>query len=123
MRMLIFAFKLNFVTSFGAHSVAVNQPVNAKRVFGARAVRRGMRKTKLAGILIFVLVSLAYLAVDPRPLLIICFLQGMAAALAAVSLVLIAVLYRDKGGLSLEEHPHCAATQPAAATPLGRRGG
>jgi NADH:ubiquinone oxidoreductase subunit K len=48
------------------------------------------------------LVSLASLAVDPRPLLIICFLQGMAAALAAVSLALIAVRYRDKGGLSLE---------------------
>lgn len=102
MHTLIFAFILDFVTSFGAHSVAVHQPVYAKRVFGALAVRRGMRKTMLAGILIFVLVSLAHLAVDPGPLLVICYLQGMAAALAAVSMALIAVRYRDKGGLSRE---------------------
>jgi MFS transporter, ACDE family, multidrug resistance protein len=104
-----------FVTAFGAHVVAVNLPayaaqvgigvamiglliaaydaaeVVAKPVFGAIADRRGMKQTMLAGILVFVLASLAYLWVDPRLLLIIRFLQGIgAAALSAVSLALVA---------------------------------
>ena len=104
-----------FVTSFGAHVVAVNLPayaaqvgigvamiglliaaydaaeVVAKPVFGAIADRRGMKQTMLAGIAVFVLASLAYLWVDPRLLLLIRFLQGVgAAALSAVSLALVA---------------------------------
>jgi len=104
-----------FVTSFGAHVVAVNLPayaaqvgigvamiglliaaydaaeVVAKPIFGAIADRRGMKQTMLVGIAVFVLASLAYLWVDPRLLLLIRFLQGVgAAALSAVSLALVA---------------------------------
>ena len=104
-----------FVTSFGAHIVAVNLPayaaqvgigvamiglliaaydaaeVVAKPLFGAIADRRGMKQTMLAGIAVFVLASVAYLWVDPRLLLLIRFLQGVgAAALSAVSLALVA---------------------------------
>jgi len=103
-----------FVTSFGAHVVAVNLPayaaqvgvgvamiglliaaydaaeVVAKPIFGAIADRRGMKQTMLAGIAVFVLASLAYLWVNPRLLLLIRFLQGAgAAALSAVSLALV----------------------------------
>jgi len=90
-----------FVTSFGAHVVAVNLPtyaaqvgvgvaviglliaaydaaeVVAKPVFGAIADRRGMKQTMLAGLALFVIASLAYLWVDPRLLLLIRFLQGL----------------------------------------------
>lgn len=103
-----------FVTSFGAHVVAVNLPayaaqvgvgvamiglliaaydaaeVVAKPMFGALADRRGMKQTMLVGIALFVVASLAYLWVDPRFLLLIRFLQGVgAAALSAVSLALV----------------------------------
>jgi MFS family permease len=103
-----------FVTSFGAHVVAVNLPayasqvgvgvamiglliaaydaaeVVAKPLFGALADRRGMKQTMLAGLALFVIASLAYLWVDPRFLLLIRFLQGVgAAALSAVSLALV----------------------------------
>ena len=103
-----------FVTSFGAHVVAVNLPayaaqvgvgvamiglliaaydaaeVVAKPIFGALADRRGMKQTMLVGIALFVVASLAYLWVDPRFLLLIRFLQGVgAAALSAVSLALV----------------------------------
>lgn len=103
-----------FVTSFGAHIVAVNLPsyaaqvgvgvamiglliaaydaaeVVAKPVFGAIADRRGMKQTMLVGLILFIIASLAYLWVDPRLLLLIRFLQGVgAAALSAVSLALV----------------------------------
>ncbi|OGO29520.1 MAG: hypothetical protein A2Z16_12430 [Chloroflexi bacterium RBG_16_54_18] len=103
-----------FVTSFGAHVVAVNLPVYAaqvgvglamigvliaayyaaevvaKPVFGAIADRRGMKQTMLAGLVLFVAASLAYLWVDPRFLILIRFIQGVgAAALSAVSLALV----------------------------------
>lgn len=103
-----------FVTSFGAHVVAVNLPayaaqvgvgvamiglliaaydaaeVVAKPIFGAIADRRGMKQTMLAGIALFVLASLAYLWVNPKLLLLIRFLQGIgAAALSAISLALV----------------------------------
>lgn len=103
-----------FVTSFGAHIVAVNLPayaaqvgigvamigllisaydaaeVVAKPLFGAIADRRGMKQTMLIGIVIFVLASVAYLWISPKLLLLIRFLQGIgAAALSAVSLALV----------------------------------
>lgn len=112
-----------FVTSFGAHVVAVNLPayaaqvgvgmamiglliaaydaaeVVAKPVFGAIADRRGMKQTMLAGIAVFVLASGAYLWVDPRLLLLIRFLQGVgAAALSAVSLALVAAYAVERRG-------------------------
>jgi MFS family permease len=112
-----------FVTSFGAHVVAVNLPtyaaqvgvgvamiglliaaydaaeVVAKPLFGALADRRGMKQTMLAGIALFVVASLAYLWVDPRLLLLIRFLQGVgAAALSAVSLALVSAYAVEKRG-------------------------
>ena len=112
-----------FVTSFGAHVVAVNLPVYAAQVgvgvamiglliaaydaaeavtkpaFGAIADRRGMRQTMLAGIAVFTLASLAYLFVDPRLLLLIRFLQGVgAAALSAVSLALVGAYAAERRG-------------------------
>lgn len=125
-RSLIFAFILGFVgfvTSFGAHIVAVNLPVYAKSVgigvamigfliaaydlaelaakpmFGALADRQGMKRTMLIGIAIFIVASLAYLVVDPRLLIVVRFFQGVgAAALSAVSLALIGVYYSEKRG-------------------------
>lgn len=105
---------VGFVTSFGAHVVAVNLPTYAEQVgvgmaaiglliavydlaeivakplFGAVADRRGMKQTMLAGIVVFTLASLAYPLVDPRLLLLVRFFQGAgAAALSAVSLALV----------------------------------
>ncbi len=112
-----------FVTSFGAHVVAVNLPayaaqvgvgvaviglliaaydaaeVVAKPLFGAIADRRGMKQTMLAGIALFVIASIAYLWVDPRLLLLIRFLQGVgAAALSAVSLALVGAYAIERRG-------------------------
>ncbi len=112
-----------FVTSFGAHAVTVNLPAYAakvgsgvlmigvliaaydaaelvaKPVFGALADRRGMKKTMLAGIGVFVIASLAYLVVDPRLLVVIRFAQGAgAAALSAVSLALVGVYCAQNRG-------------------------
>ena len=112
-----------FVTSFGAHVVAVNLPayaaqvgvgvamiglliasydaaeVVAKPVFGWIADRRGMKQTMLVGIAVFVAASLAYLWVDPRLLLVIRFLQGVgAAALSAVSLALVGTYATERRG-------------------------
>ncbi len=119
---LILGF-VGFVTSFGAHIVAVNLPVYAKQVgvgiaiiglliasydfaeiiakplFGALADRWGMKQTMLAGIIVFTVASLAYPWIDPRLLLFIRVLQGVgAAALSAVSLALVGVYYADRLG-------------------------
>jgi MFS transporter, ACDE family, multidrug resistance protein len=105
---LILGF-VGFVTSFGAHIVAVNLPTYAEQVgvgvaviglliavydlaeiiakplFGALADRRGMKQTMLAGIALFV----------------VRFGQGIgAAALSAVSLALIGIYYQDQRGRS-----------------------
>jgi MFS transporter, ACDE family, multidrug resistance protein len=112
-----------FITSFGAHIVAVNLPVYAqtvgvgvaviglliaaydlaelvaKPVFGVIADRRGMKQTMLAGIVVFTLASLSYPFVDPRLLLVVRFAQGAgAAALSAVSLAMVGAYYRDRRG-------------------------
>src|SRR5439155_13374585 len=94
---------VGFVTSFGAHVVAVNLPVYAKQVgaglaaigvliavydfaelfakpvFGSIADRRGLKTTMLAGLAFFSLASLAYLLVPPQLLVVIRFLQGLGA--------------------------------------------
>lgn len=112
-----------FVTSFGAHVVAVNLPVYARQVhvglamiglliavydlaeiiakpiFGFIADRKGLKVTMLAGIVVFSLASLAYFVVDPRLLLLIRLLQGLgAAALSITSAALVAVYYPDHRG-------------------------
>jgi MFS transporter, ACDE family, multidrug resistance protein len=121
---LILGF-VGFVTSFGAHIVAVNLPTYAEQVavgvvviglliavydlaeiiakplFGALADRRGMKQTMLAGIALFVAASLAYPLIDPRLLIVVRFVQGIgAAALSAVSLALIGIYYRERPGRS-----------------------
>lgn len=123
---LVLAFILGFVgfvTSFGAHIVAVNLPeyakevgvgvamiglliaaydlaeIIAKPVFGSLADRQGMKRTLLFGTGIFIAASLLYLAVPPQWLLGIRFLQGMgAAALSAVSLALVGVYFQENRG-------------------------
>src|SRR5882724_4888630 len=114
---------VGFVTSFGAHIVAVNLPVYARQVgvgvamiglliavydlaeivakptFGAIADRAGMKKTMLFGILVFIASSLAYLRSRPQFLLLIRFLQGVgAAALSSVSLALVGIYYKEGRG-------------------------
>jgi MFS family permease len=123
---IIFAVILGFVgfvTSFGAHIVAVNLPfyaeavgvgvaviglliaaydfaeILAKPLFGALADRQGMKRTMLAGIVVFTAASAAYLVVDPRLLLLVRFCQGLgAAALSAVSLALVGVYFQERRG-------------------------
>lgn len=114
---------VGFVTSFGAHIVAVNLPTYAEQVgvgvaviglliaaydfaeilakplFGALADRQGMKRTMLAGIALFIVASLLYLILDPRLLLLVRFLQGVgAAALSAVSLALVGTYYQERRG-------------------------
>jgi MFS family permease len=119
---LILGF-VGFVTSFGAHIVAVNLPVYAEQVgigvaliglliaaydfaeivakpiFGMLADRRGMKQTMLAGIALFIGASMLYLVLDPRFLIAVRFLQGIgAAALSAVSLALVGSYYTERRG-------------------------
>lgn len=116
---------VGFVTSFGAHIVAVNLPVYARQVgvgvamiglliaaydlaeivakptFGAIADRVGMKKTMLLGILVFIASSLAYLWSRPQSLILIRFFQGVgAAALSSVSLALVGIYYKETRGRS-----------------------
>ena len=114
---------VGFVTSFGAHVVAVNLPVYAKQVgvglavigvliavydfaeifakpaFGWIADRRGLRATMLVGLAFFSVASLAYLLVPPQLLVVIRFLQGLgAAALSITSAALVAECFKEKRG-------------------------
>jgi len=120
--LLVLGF-VGFVTSFGAHVVAVNLPVYAKQVgaglaligaliavydfaeifakpvFGWIADRRGLKATMLVGIAFFSLASLAYLFVPPRMLIVIRFLQGLgAAALSITSAALVAEYFKERRG-------------------------
>jgi MFS family permease len=114
---------VGFVTSFGAHIVAVNLPTYAKEVgvgvamigvliaaydfaeivakplFGALADHVGMKKTMLAGIAVFIAASLLYPLIDPRLLVVVRFAQGMgAAALSAVSAALVGIYFTQNRG-------------------------
>ncbi len=114
---------VGFVTSFGAHIVAVNLPtyaeklgigvaviglliavydfaeIIAKPIFGTLADKQGMKRTMLIGIVVFILASLLYLIVPPQLLILVRFLQGIgAAALSAVSLALVGVYYKENRG-------------------------
>jgi len=114
---------VGFVTSFGAHVVAVNLPsyaeavgvglaviglliavydfaeILAKPIFGAIADRQGMKRTMIVGVCVFTVASLIYLVVPPQLLIVVRFLQGLgAAALSAVSLALVGVYFaRNRG--------------------------
>ena len=114
---------VGFVTSFGAHIVAVNLPVYAEQVgiglamiglliatydfaeiiakpiFGFLADKQGMKRTMLFGIVVFILASLLYLLISPEFLLVVRFLQGLgAAALSTVSLALVGTYYKENRG-------------------------
>lgn len=114
---------VGFITSFGAHIVAVNLPfyadkvgigftmigvliavydfaeILAKPIFGSLADKKGMKKAMLAGIILFILASLLYPFVSPKLLIVVRFLQGLgAAALSAVSLAMVGTLYKENKG-------------------------
>jgi MFS family permease len=114
---------VGFVTSFGAHVVVVNLPTYAKEVgiglayigvliavydfaeiipkpiFGALGDHVGMKKTMLAGIVLFTIASILYPFINPQLLIVVRFLQGVgAAALSAVSLALIGVYFKENRG-------------------------
>ncbi|MGN6602719.1 MAG: MFS transporter [Ginsengibacter sp.] len=114
---------VGFVTSFGAHIVAVNLPfyaekvgiglamigiliaaydfaeIIAKPIFGGLADKKGMKSTMLIGITVFVLASLLYPIIPPKLLILVRFLQGLgAAALSAVSLAMVGNLYKQNKG-------------------------
>ena len=114
---------VGFVTSFGAHIVAVNLPfyaekvgigltmigvliavydfaeILAKPVFGGLADKKGMKRALLAGIILFIIASLLYPFVSPKLLIVIRFLQGLgAAALSAVSLAMVGKFYKENKG-------------------------
>jgi len=112
-----------FVTSFGAHIVATNLPAYAevvgvgaftiglliavydfaelfaKPMAGFVADKRGMRGTLIAGLFIFIFGSLLFLAINPRLLLLVRFVQGLgAAALSTVSITLVAQYFSEGRG-------------------------
>jgi MFS family permease len=112
-----------FVTSFGAHVVAVNLPVyanqvgagafmiglliavydfaelGAKPVFGFVADRCGAKATMLAGIALFSVASLSFLFLPAALLLVVRFFQGMGAAgLSIGSAALVADYFPDGRG-------------------------
>lgn len=112
-----------FVTSFGAHVVAVNLPsyaevtgigafmigvliavydaaeLIAKPVAGYVADRRGLKIMLLAGLATFVGGSLLFLVIDPRGLLVVRLLQGLgAAALSTISITLVARYFAEHRG-------------------------
>ncbi len=114
---------VGFVTSFGAHIVAVNLPIYAAQVgvgvaviglliaaydlaelvakplFGWVADAQGMKRTMLAGIVVFTLASLSYLVLPPQLLVLVRFAQGVgAAALSAVSLALVGRYFAESRG-------------------------
>ena len=123
-RRLVFSLLIlslaGFVTSFGAHIIAVNLPtyaktvgtgflgigvliavydlaeVAAKPVFGFIADRKGMKATMMAGLVVFSLSSLLYLFIDPSLLVVVRLLQGMgAAAFSVASMSLVAEYFKD----------------------------
>lgn len=122
-RLLLYLLILSlagFVTSFGAHIIAVNLPtyaktvgtgflgigvliavydlaeVFAKPVFGFLADKKGMKATLIAGLVVFSLSSLLYLFVDPMLLIVVRLLQGMgAAAFSVASMSLVAEYFKD----------------------------
>lgn len=112
-----------FVTSFGAHVVAVNLPsyaqmtgigafmigvliavydaaeLIAKPVAGYVADRRGLKMMLLAGLATFVAGSFLFLVIDSRGLLVVRLLQGLgAAALSTISITLVARHFADRRG-------------------------
>ncbi len=120
---------VGFVTSFGAHSVAVNLPtyakevgvgtltiglliaiydfaeVIAKPVFGYLADRRGQVRTMWAGLGLFSVASMMFPMLDPRLLLAIRLLQGLgAAAFSVISVALVAAYFPKSRGEAIGKY-------------------
>lgn len=120
---------VGFVTSFGAHSVAVNLPTYAKEVgvgtltiglliavydfaeviakpiFGFLADRRGQVKTLWAGLGLFSIASIVFPVIDPRLLLAIRLLQGLgAAAFSVISVALVAAYFPKSRGEAIGKY-------------------
>ncbi len=103
-RNLLILALCGFVTSFGAHIVATNLPwyaesigagafiiglliaiydfaeLFAKAPAGFIADRRGMKRTLLVGLVIFIFGSLLFLVIPAKLLLLVRFAQGLGAA-------------------------------------------
>ncbi len=128
-RNLVILGLVGFVTSFGAHSVAVSLPtyaqevgvgtlaiglliavydfaeVIAKPLFGYLADRRGQVKTLWAGLGLFSVASIVFPVIDPRLLLIIRLLQGLgAAAFSVISVSLVAAYFPKSRGEAIGEY-------------------
>lgn len=122
-RLLIILALSGFVTSFGAHVVAVNLPsyaqaigvgafmiglliavydfaeLFAKPLAGYIADRRGLKLMLLIGLAVFISGSLLYLVIPPQYLLAVRFAQGLgAAALSTVSITLVAKYFEERRG-------------------------
>lgn len=121
-RLIILGFA-GFVTSFGAHVVAVNLPtyakgvaagtlviglliavydfaeVIAKPIFGWLADKKGQVLTLWAGLGVFSLASFVFVLVDPRWLIAIRLAQGVgAAAFSVISIALVAAYFPTRRG-------------------------
>jgi MFS family permease len=122
-RELLILGLVGFVTSFGAHSVAVNLPTYAKEVgvgtlaiglliavydfaeviakpiFGFLADRHGQVRTLWTGLGLFSAASIIFPFIDPRLLLGIRLLQGLgAAAFSVISVALVAAYFPKSRG-------------------------
>jgi MFS family permease len=120
---------VGFVTSFGAHSVAVNLPTYAKEVgvgtltiglliaiydfaeviakplFGYLADRRGQVRTLWVGLGLFSVASMLFPILDPRLLLAIRLLQGLgAAAFSVISVALVATYFPKTRGEAIGKY-------------------
>jgi len=128
-RDLVILGLVGFVTSFGAHSVAVNLPIYAQEVgvgtltiglliavydfaeviakpmFGYLADRRGQVKTLWAGLGLFSAASIIFPIIDPRLLLAIRLLQGLgAAAFSVISVALVAAYFPKSRGEAIGKY-------------------
>jgi MFS family permease len=128
-RNLVVLGLVGFVTSFGAHSVAVNLPTYAKEVgvgtftiglliavydfaeviakplFGYLADRRGQVRTLWAGLGLFSVASIMFPLLDPRLLLAIRLLQGLgAAAFSVISVALVAAYFPKSRGEAIGKY-------------------
>jgi MFS transporter, ACDE family, multidrug resistance protein len=71
----------------------------AKPVFGGLADKKGMKQAMLGGIILFILASAMYAFISPKLLIVVRFFQGLgAAALSAVSLAMVGILYGENKG-------------------------
>lgn len=120
---------VGFVTSFGAHSVAVNLPTYAKEVgvgtltiglliaiydfaeviakplFGYLADRHGQVRTLWTGLGLFSVASMMFPILDPRLLLAIRLLQGLgAAAFSVISVALVAAYFPKSRGEAIGKY-------------------